>query len=257
MRKITFIFCILFAQIVSAQTHVGFSLQMGVPMNEFKQNTRAIGAGVNLNLYKPIAPRVPVFVGFNLGYMLYGSYTQDINENLGLYDSGGNLISTIPVAFDVTTNNNMLNGNIALRFKIPFASVQPYIEGIGGFNYLYTRTSIYDDTPNRRFINDPNQESRLINARTQVQSFVLQYGAGGGFLIKIGENTNLDIRGLYTIGGRASYFDRSQSSQWRIDFAGSAANYNDNSNLNLNTSGVPKKSNTDLFLINFGLSFNL
>lgn len=245
-------------QTSQAQTSVGFGLQMGVPINEFRQNTQAVGAGVNLNFYKPFAPQVPVFVGFNFGYMLYGSYTQRIDESLGLYDSGGNLIQRIPVVFDVTTTNNMLNGGLSLRIKAPFTGVQPYIEGMGGFNYLYTRTSIYDQTPNRRFVTDPNQESNLINSRTQVQSFVLQYGAGGGFLIKIGENVSLDIRGMYTIGGRAQYFDRSQSSQWKVTFSGAGSNYTDNSPVGLNTAdGTPKKSNTDLFLINFGLSFNL
>ena len=85
---------------------------------------------------------------------------------------------------------------------------------------------------------------------------MLQYGAGAGFLIKIGENVNLDIRGTYTIGGRAEYFDRSQSQQWRVSFTGQ--NYTGSEPVNLNTSdGTTKKSNTDLFLINFGLSFNL
>ncbi len=240
-----------------AQTNVGFGLQLGVPMNEFRQNTQAVGAGVNLNLYKPIAPKVPVYIGFNLGYMLYGSYTQQINEQLGLFDSNGNAIGqTIPVLLDVTTNNNMFNSNVALRIKAPFASVQPYIEGLAGFNYLYTRTSIYDQTQNKMFIRDPNQESRLINARTQAQAFVWQYGAGGGILLKIGENVSLDIRGMYTIGGRATYFDRSQSQQWRVQFTGQGQGQNDPVKLDTQD-GTPKKSNTDLFLINFGLSFDL
>lgn len=257
MKKIFLIFAsfLLASQAINAQSKLGFGLQLGVPMNEFRENTQATGVGINLNFYTPFAPRVPVFMGFNFGYMLYGSYTQQVNENLQLTTSNGTPIGqAIPVNLDVTTNNNMLNGNVAFRVMAPFANIKPYAEAIGGFNYLYTRTSIYDRTSNRMFTS--NQESALINARTQAQSFVLQYGAGAGFLIKIGENVNLDIRGTYTIGGRAEYFDRSQSQQWRVSFTGQ--NYTGNEPVNLNTSdGVTKKSNTDLFLINFGLSFNL
>ncbi len=241
---------------VLGQGSVGLGLQLGVPMNEFRDNTKATGVGFNLNFYRQFAPRVPISLGFNFGYMMYGSYTQRINESLQLVSSNGTPVSggSIPVNLDVTTNNNMLNGGVSLRLFAPFSGVKPYIEGMGGFNYLYTRTSIYDETQNKIFT--PNQETNLINARTQVQSFVLQYGAGGGFLVKIGENVNLDIRGTYTIGGRASYFDREQSQQWRVTFAG--ANYTGNEPVSLNTQdGTAKKSNTDLFLINFGLSFNL
>ena len=164
MKKILFIFTFLAGalQTAQAQTSVGLGLQLGVPMNEFRTNTQATGVGVNLNFYKPFAPQIPVYLGLNLGYMLYGSYTQQINEELLLQSSSGAVLSRIPVNLDVTTNNNMLNGNIALRAKAPFEGVQPYCEGIVGFNYLYTRTSIYDRTQNRMFTQ--NQESNLINA---------------------------------------------------------------------------------------------
>jgi len=255
MKSLFFSFAITmcFAQTVFAQTNVGFGLQLGVPLNEFRANTQAVGAGVNLNLYTPFAPKVPIYLGFNLGYMMYGSFTQRINENLGVYAQNGALLSNIPVNLNVTTNNNMLNGNIALRIKAPLTSVQPYIEGVAGFNYLYTRTSIYDETPNKMFTS--NQQSNLINARTQAQSFVLQYGAGGGFLVKIGENTYLDIRATYTIGGRAQYYDRSQTQNWKVTFAGT--NYSTGDPVGLSTQSDAKKSNTDLLLINFGLSFAL
>jgi hypothetical protein len=243
---------------VYSQTHVGFALQIGVPINEFRDNTKAVGVGGNLKAYFPIKKELPIFVGLNFAYMIYGSNTQTLNQNLNV-TAGNTVISSIPVNFDITTNNNLINSQLALRFKAPLEKIQPYVEGAIGLNYLYTRTKIYDNTPNRIFSggNNGNNNSNVISARTQINSFAFTYGVGGGFLIKLGETTFLDIRGLYMRGGEAEYYDRSQTQSWKLNFSGTNNQFNPSNpnNLEASAEGTPKRSKTDMFLIDFGLVF--
>jgi|GEM_PF-889669 len=238
-----------------SQTSFGFGLQFGTPINAFRDNTKAVGAGVNANLYVPLGRDVPVFIGINAGYMLYGSSTKAINQNIAFYSNNSPINGgSIPVNIDVMTNNNMFNGNLALRVKIPIPIVKPYVEGLVGFNYLYTRTSIYDRTSNSIFTQ--NQNSRLINSRTQSKSTVLQYGLGAGVVIKLTESLGLDIRATYLAGGKAKYFDSSQTQNWRVISVSDP--YTSGNAVTLNTDGAAQKdSTTDLFLINVGLTIDL
>lgn len=244
----------------NAQTHVGLGLQLGFPINEFRENTKAVGVGGNLKAYFPFKKEIPIFLGINFGYMIYGSNTQQINQNLNV-TAGNTVISTIPVNFEVTTNNNLINSQLALRFKAPLEIIQPYAEAAVGFNYLYTRTKIYDNTPNRIFSggNNNNNGSNVISARTQSNSFALTYGGGGGFMIRLSSSVFLDIRGLYMFGGEAEYYDRSQTQSWKLNFTGSNSsqfNPSNPSNVEATADGAPKKSRTDMFLVDFGLAFS-
>jgi hypothetical protein len=260
MKKslLLFAFVLVFSQISFAQTHLGFGALVGIPTNEFKDNTRAVGAGFNLHAMFPVAQNVPIYAGFNFGYMLYGSNTQQINELLKVY-AGNTIISQIPVNLRVTTNNNMYLGQFVFRLKAPLSNVQPYADGILGFNYINTRTKIYDETTNRIFINDPDQTDNVINARTQVQSWVLNYGVGGGLMFKLGANIALDLRAIYVLGGEAEYYDRSQTENWKVDFTGPSGTFDPNNpeNIGLDNSSIAKRSRTDMAQITLGLVFNL
>jgi hypothetical protein len=265
MKKTIFLslaLLILALNFTNAQTHFGLSGQVGIPTNNFRENTQAVGGGFNINAYFPFSPKVPIFLGLNFGYMLYGSNQQQINQSLNVTTSGGQVISSIPVNLGISTNNNLINGLASLRFKAPLATIQPYVEGAVGFNYFYTRTKITDQTPNRLFTggnnpNNPNQ-SNVINARTQINSWVLSYGGGGGFMIKLGASTFLDLRVLYLIGGRADYYDRSQTQSWQLIWSGNGQfNPSDPSDITAQGDGVPKSSTTDMFMGNIGLTFQI
>lgn len=261
-KHISILFLLLhfiFFQTAQAQTHLGLGLQLGFPNNEFRENTKAVGAGFHLNALFPFAQTVPIYFGFGFGYMLYGSNSQTIQQNLNVY-AGTQIISSIPVNLGVTTNNNMLNGNAILRFKAPLSIVQPYIDGTVGFNYIYTRTKITDNSPNRIFTNkSQNPDDNVINARTQIQSTVLTYGGGLGMMIKLGNTAALDIRATYLLGGEAEYYDRSQTQNWQVAFGGQSSTFDSNNpdNISLDPNSVAKKSKTDMIMVNFGLVFNL
>ncbi|MCU0448075.1 MAG: hypothetical protein MUE85_24505 [Microscillaceae bacterium] len=249
------IFCLNLAQ---AQTHFGFSGQVGIPTNNFRENTNAVGGGFNFNAYFPFSPKVPIFLGINFGYMLYGVNQQRLVDNLEV-KAGNIVLDRIPVDFNINTNNNLINGLVSLRFKAPLQTIQPYLEGAVGFNYLYTRTKIIDNT-GRFTVNNNNNttnNNNVINARTQINSWVLSYGGGGGFMINLGGSAFLDLRVLYLIGGRADYYDRSQTQNWTLTFGGSNYNRQTPSDITAQGDGIPKSSTTDMFMGNIGLTFQI
>ena len=261
MKKSLLLFTITMltvVQISEAQVHLGFSGQLGVPLNEFRDNTDAIGGGFRASLYVPFAPSVPVFFGIDFGYMVYGSNVQRINEQLRFVSSNGipiNNFPTIPINLRVTTKNNMINSYAVLRAKAPLTTVQPYIDALVGLNYLYTRTRILDETDNR-ILTDPD-ESNVISASTQINSLVFSYGGGAGVMINLGTNLKLDVRAIYLFGGEAEYFDSSQTQNWSLEFTGNGSfdpNNINSEDLNLNNpEGTPKRSRTDLLSINAGI----
>lgn len=249
---------------LSAQTHFNISAQMGVPLDEFRENTEAIGGGFKAGLFVPLGQNVPVYFGLDFGYMVYGANRQFINENLEVRTSGGALLSSIPINLRVQTNNNLINGHAVLRLKAPLATVQPYVDGLIGLNYLYTRTRILDETRDRIFSRRDPQTGQVtsneINAQTQEQSVVLSYGGAFGLQIKLSENVRLDARGLYLIGGKARYYDSSQTSLWSVSFTGTGTfnpNNPDPDDLDLITpDGVPKESTTNMFVGTLGITFS-
>jgi hypothetical protein len=84
----------------------------------------------------------------------------------------------------------------------------------------------------------------------------LAYGGGGGFMIKLGQTTFLDLRCLYLLGGEADYYDRSQTQSWKLVFTGSGQ-FNPQNPTDVTAQGdaAPKRSKTDMFMINAGLTF--
>lgn len=245
-------------QMLQAQTHLGIHGQIGVPVGDFAENTNSIGGGFNIDVFVPFSPNVPIFFGFGLGYMMYGTESQDINEELELR-LGNALLDRIPVNLRVTTTNNILQGRTGIRFKAPLTTVQPYIDGIVGFNYIYTRTRVLDNTPDRLFT-DP-EGSNVITARTNQQDFVLSYGGAFGMMIKLGPNVSLDISGTYLMGGEAEYYDREQIRELELSWGGTEASF-DPDNLDPDQIDITdpettaKKSATDMFMINAGIAIN-
>jgi hypothetical protein len=245
--------------ILHAQTHFTAGLAIAVPAGEFRENTDATGVGFNAGFYVPFAPKVPVFFGLNFNYAVLGRNDQLINENIEV-KAGNTILSTIPISLRSITNNNVITTHAVLRAKAPLPFVQPYVEGLVGFNYLWTRTKITDETPNRILTggnSSTNNESNVINAKTQSSSFALSYGVGGGVMIKKGQ-IGLDLRVDYILGNRAEYYEKSQIQTWDVQFSGPQGSFDPNNPTNLEVSNpdvtaIPKESKTDLFIGTMGL----
>lgn len=260
MKKIYTILLLLFliTNQARSQTHGNISLEIGVPLNDFHREVDDIGAGIKGAVYFPFQKNIPVFFGFGVGYMIFGTNRQDINENLQVM-AGNTVISNIPIHLLVQTNNNFVNGHLSVRYKAPLEIVQPYMEARAGFNNFYTRTKVIDETEN--YIFTPDNEDHVINSKTQVNSTTFNYGLEGGFIIRFGR-VGINIGAAYLIGGKAKYYDKTQISQWTVQFSGSGSFNPENVDpetvdLVDNSNAEPKRSTTDLLLVNAGITFGV
>ncbi|NJO02291.1 MAG: hypothetical protein HC880_11915 [Bacteroidia bacterium] len=163
-----------------AQAQFNLSGQVAIPLDDFSDNTDAIGGGGRASLLFPVAPRVPIFLGVEFSYLNYGANSQRVNEDIEIV-AVGQVIDRIPINLRIQTNNNMVNGFTVIRVKAPLPIVQPYLDGLVGFNYLYTRTRVLEEG-NQRYLTDP-EENNVVNARTQLSSFVFSYGGGWGYYV--------------------------------------------------------------------------
>lgn len=185
---------LLTAQPVHAQPNFqgGLNFIAGFPQGEFKDNVDENGFGIAGEfLYSPSTS--PLGIGVSLGFMNYGQESR--REPFS---------TTIPdVEVEVSTTNNIAMGHLLLRAQSKKGHIRPYVEGLVGFNYLFTETKIEDV--------DDNEE---IASSTNLDDGVFSYGGGGGVMVQLysskGKKAKIwrllfDLRVRYIVGGEAEY----------------------------------------------------
>ena len=159
----------------------------GVPVGTFGDRV-GTSPGVALDLTARVG-QTPFFVGVAFDYLLYGTETRRIP-----------LLAAVPeVLEDIDTTNNIIRTHAIVRVRPSGGRVRPYAEGLLGFNYVYTRTSI-----------DLGYESGA--GTTHLGDFAPSLGAGGGVTIELlagpGGRLGLDIGLRYLTGGDVDYLTR-------------------------------------------------
>jgi opacity protein-like surface antigen len=186
---IALLFCLGEASGTKAQERqLGIDFTTVIPRGEFNRNVRNNGYGVGGQFLVGLG-RSPFLVGVDAGYALYGSdeHKEPISE-------------TIPeVRVKVRTNNNIVFTHFLARAQPRTGNVRPYIDGLIGFKYLFTDTSI---------LNDFNDEE--LASTKNLSDLTLSYGVGGGVqirLARIGRNGDVALDGKvrYLRGQRAEY----------------------------------------------------
>ncbi len=176
-----------------AQAGIGFL--MGFPQGEFDDNVEENGYGIGGDfLYSPSF--IPFGIGASFGYMRYGTQTR--REPFS---------TTIPdVEVDVKTTNNIVLAHLLFRAQLKSGPIRPYVDGLLGFNYLFTETSIED-------VDDRVEVASSDN----LDDGVFSYGGGGGFTAKLYSGSTedsqrfslwLDCRVRYIVGGKAEYLKK-------------------------------------------------
>lgn len=176
------------------------SLMLGVPQGEFRDNVSRLGFGLDAFAGLGFEPS-PFVVGIDFGFLTYGRET-----------SSRPFSPTIPdVTVDVETTNNIVQTHFVLRMQLPEGGVRPYLDGLVGFKYLFTQTSIESE---RRTDQEPIARS------TNFSDFAWSYGLGGGVDVPIHrpspddeeEDTQTSIRSVdlrlgaqYLFGSEAEY----------------------------------------------------
>lgn len=255
MKKI-YLTGLLVLAVITSQAQMGsLAFTVGVPQNEFRENTDATGFGFDLSFAIPFQKEFPVSMGLDFNYIIYGSNSQDetLSAQITL-DNGTPIGDPIIIPLRIRNTNSIFGTHAFLRAQAPFEMVQPYVEGLFGFRYISTNTKILDLSDDRRW-SEP--DDNVIVRETVLDDWVLSYGYGGGFMIKVGPQFFVDIRADFFKGERAKYFDGEDTESWNIEFSGDPTTF-DSSTVDgdaLEFETVARESKTDLLMIKFGVAF--
>ncbi len=172
----------------------GADFALGFPQGRFDENIDRLGAGGSgYFIYK--FKQSPFSAGISFSVLLLGSQTR-----VELFSAN------IPeVEVNVTTRNYILMGHLVLRIQPSGGELRPYVEGLLGFNYLWTETGVYD----------PGCGVGEIASSVNQDDFAWSAGAGCGLLIRIyekkknqdkgGFSISIDLGARYLLGGKAEY----------------------------------------------------
>jgi hypothetical protein len=163
---------------------------VGVPQADFRNEINRAGLGIGLTGGYQF-PRSPVQVGAKFGFM-----------NYGIDRRNAPLSTTIPdITVRVENQYNIVQGHGYMRLIPPTGPFRPYMEGLAGFNYLFTQTAIYERGSNEEKLTDTNFDDTAFS-----------YGLGGGFKVLLyadaGSNMYLDMRANYMFGNSATYLKK-------------------------------------------------
>lgn len=132
---------------------------VGFPTGELKDQIDRDAYGIGLQIfYSP--SKSPFAIGLEGGWMNYGNESR--REPFS---------TTIPdVTVKVSTSNNIVQGFVVLRGRMPSGAIRPYGDALLGFNYLFTETKI----------TDANNSSEEVASSVNLDDAALAYGFGGG-----------------------------------------------------------------------------
>lgn len=233
-----------------------FSANLGIPMYSFAETSSSMPFGLNFNIVHQPTSRVPILFGGGIAYLHAGGNRVDRLLTADI-TAGNIIIDQLNIPLEFRMNNHILNGHGLVRFQAPGKFFKPYIDIVGGFNYLWTGTAVYDRSPERFFATDDNG---LITRKTQESSFTWAAGFGAGAFIYLNPDLFLNINATYMGGGWARYYDKNQINNWDVQLNVNGASDVQSGSLGddaLNVNAFPKNSRTDMIYAQIGIGFYL
>ncbi|MFC1569647.1 hypothetical protein ACFL4L_05385 [bacterium] len=212
----------VFAQ---SQFQAGAHFTIGYPQKEFSDNLDVVGFGGGGSFLFRL-PNTPVSIGAGLDFYIYGSETRQEPWS-----------KTIPdVYMDVSRTNSIFQGFLMMRLQPSTTPVTPYADGLLGFNYLVTSTSVKDQSTDEE-----------IASSTNFDDAAFCYGGGAGLLIRVFEGEtdesdyaiDIDLGFRYLNGGEAEYLKKGD-----IEIENGKVFY------------YPNESRTDLVTVIIGVNFH-
>ena len=172
----------------------GADFSLGFPLGRFNDNIDRLGVGGS-GYFAYKFKNSPFSAGLSFSVLVLGSQTR-----VELFSAN------VPeVEVDVATKNYVLMSHLVLRIQLPEGKLRPYVEGLLGFNYLWTETGVYDR----------GWGIREIASSVNHSDFTWSAGAGGGLLVEIYEKKKHREKGGFAIyidfgarcllGGKAEY----------------------------------------------------
>lgn len=224
-----FLFAFLFVIAASFTTkaqQASINVSLVFPQGEFGKQVDNIGFGLSGEfMFLSPKPRSPFGVGINLGYYVYGN------------ESRSEPMWNIPeVSLKVDRTNNLANFHMIFELGLPSGRIRPYIQGLFGGQYLFTETSVKNESNEEEFASSTNYDD-----------WAWSYGAGGGISILLAGDPiteigaiYLDFKGRYLFGSRAEYLK-----EGAVEVIGQQVIYH------------PSKSKTDMLTVHVGVRIAL
>jgi hypothetical protein len=240
----------------SSSNYLDLNLTMGIPMDEFASTTSSLPFGFTLNYLHQPTNRLPFLYGGGFTYLSAGTNT--INKTLTAdITLGSVLIDQLRIPLEFNIRNQIVNGHLMMRIQGNHPTVKPYLDLLGGFNYFWTRTTLYDRSAENYFTTDDKDR---IFQKNQLSRITWSAGIGLGICARLNKSTFLNLGGTYMLGGKLDYFDRNQINKWDIELNSSTVlSQNDkegslNSN-NIDVDAFPKRSATNMLFAQAGVTF--
>jgi hypothetical protein len=194
LTALLFLSTLGFAQRNQRNPSLGFGVQIVEPKGQFAEEFDGYPAGLSGTFAAPMG-RSPFEVGVSVAWNSMGSQKEDVEVYVYTDDLGNDIYE--PGDMRIRSNNNryLLLG----RFR-PFAgAIQPYVEGLTGFETFITKTnvSIDDDT-----------FSDVANTDREHWDMALTLGWAGGLRIKLGQSFLLEARFENLQSGTTTFVDK-------------------------------------------------
>lgn len=200
---------------------------IAVPVGDFHDNVEIAGGiagsfGVGLG-------DSPVSLGLELTYVTYGGE----DRNLPV---GG--LSNLRVGVNTSNDIFLMHGRV--RAQQLTGRVRPYLDGLVGFNYLFTSTEIDANEYCSNYGGSYNCSGNG-NSVTHLDDLVFSAGGGGGVGIAVTKSgkVRLDLSVRYLYGAEAKYLTEGDI-HWTDD--GPPVLH-------------PRRTRTDMLLIGIGIAF--
>lgn len=216
------------------ELELGINGRAALPQAQFGEHINSPGGGLNVfALYR--FDDIPFGLGLDFSFMDFGTMSQTLPR-----DSDGNNHSLF-VENKFRTNQAMAIARMHQRSGI----LQAYVEGLAGFNFFFSESTITDRAQN-------SSDTEII--QSDFRNIAFSWGGGAGVLIRLHESTDRSTWIQSRQNLRASFIS--------IGFRylhGSEAEYMKVGTINTNSqNGIlnnSRHSHTDLLMVQFGFGF--
>jgi len=209
-----------------ARIHGGIGVIIGVPVGDFQDNI-LIAGGITGHFGFRLGES-PLSLGVEASYLNYGSEDRMLPVG-GLPD----------LTVGVDTSNDVFLFHGRTRAQKRAGRVRPYVDGLVGFSYLTTTTSV-DAKESCSSLDGSYSCSDDGDSVTNLDDLVFSAGVGAGVMIGLGKSgsVKLDLSLRYLYGAQATYL-----TEGGIRWADTGPPILD-----------PHRSRTDMLLIGIGIT---
>ena len=173
--------------------HGGIGVIIGVPVGDFQDNI-LIAGGISGHFGFRLGES-PLSLGVEASYLNYG------NEDRMLPVGG---LPDLTVGVDTSNDVFLFHGRTRAQKRA--GRVRPYVDGLVGFSYLTTTTSV-DAKESCSSLDGSYSCSDDGDSVTNLDDLVFSAGVGGGVMIGLGKSgsVKLDLSLRYLYGAQATY----------------------------------------------------